>query len=71
VKNAYKALIGKSEGNKPLGGPRRGWKDGIAYVLRENGLQDFEWIYLTEIRCESALMNTVLAGRIKDDKFLD
>jgi hypothetical protein len=29
--------MGKLEGNKPLGGPRRRWEDGIRMDLREIG----------------------------------
>jgi hypothetical protein len=39
VKNAYKILIGKSEGKRPLGRPRRRWEDNIKIDLREMGLE--------------------------------
>jgi hypothetical protein len=31
----YKVLVGKSEGKRPLGRPRRRWEDGIRIDLRE------------------------------------
>jgi hypothetical protein len=34
----YKVLVGKSEGKRPLGRPRRRWEDGIRMDLREIGL---------------------------------
>jgi hypothetical protein len=34
----YKVLVGKSEGKRPLGKPRRSWQDGIRMDLRETGL---------------------------------
>jgi hypothetical protein len=34
----YKVLVGKSEGTRPLGRPRRRWEDGIRMDLREIGL---------------------------------
>jgi hypothetical protein len=34
----YKVLVGKPEGKKPLGRPRRRWGDGIRMDLRETGL---------------------------------
>jgi hypothetical protein len=34
----YKVLVGKPEGKKPLGRPRRRWEDGIRMDLREIGL---------------------------------
>jgi hypothetical protein len=33
----YKALVGKTEGKKPLERPRRRWDDGISMDLREIG----------------------------------
>jgi hypothetical protein len=43
----YKILVGKPEGKKPLGRPRRRWKDGIRMDLREIGLGvwiGFDWL---------------------------
>jgi hypothetical protein len=37
-RNVYKALMGKPEGKRPLGRPRRRWEDGIRMDLREIGL---------------------------------
>jgi hypothetical protein len=34
----YKVLVGKPEGNRPLGKPRRRWEDEIRIDLREIGL---------------------------------
>jgi hypothetical protein len=34
----YKVLVGKPEGRRPLGRPRRRWEDGIRMDLRETGL---------------------------------
>jgi hypothetical protein len=34
----YRVLVGKPEGNRPLGRPRRRWEDGIRMDLREIGL---------------------------------
>jgi hypothetical protein len=33
----YKGLVGKPEGRRPLGRPRRGWEDGTRMDLREIG----------------------------------
>jgi hypothetical protein len=35
----YKVLVGKPEGKRPLGRPRRRWEDGIRMDLREIGLE--------------------------------
>ena len=37
-RNAYRVLVGKPEGKKPLGRPRRRWEDNIKMYLREVGL---------------------------------
>jgi hypothetical protein len=37
TRNAYRILVGKPEGKKPLGKPRRRWVDNIKIYLREMG----------------------------------
>jgi hypothetical protein len=37
-RNAYTILVGKPEGKRPLGRPRRRWKDNIRIYLREIGM---------------------------------
>jgi hypothetical protein len=37
-RKVYKVLVGKPEGKKPLGTPRRRWEDGIRMDLRDIGL---------------------------------
>jgi hypothetical protein len=37
-RNAYRILMGKPEGKKPLGRPNRRWEDNIKMDLREIGL---------------------------------
>jgi hypothetical protein len=36
--------VGKPEGRRPLGRPRRRWEDGIRMDLREIGLGGVDWI---------------------------
>ena len=36
-RNAYRVLVEKSEGNRPLGRPRRKWEDNIRMDFREVG----------------------------------
>jgi hypothetical protein len=65
----YKVLVGKPEGKRPLGRPRRRWEDGIRMDLREIVLRDVDWIRLSQERDRwravvSAVMNLrVLAPR--------
>jgi hypothetical protein len=69
-RNVYKVLVGKPEGKRPLGRPRRRWEDGIRMDLREVGLGGgVDWIRLAQDRDRwrgvvSAVMNLwVLAPR--------
>jgi hypothetical protein len=39
-RNAYRLLVGKPEGKRPLGRPRRRWVDNIRIDLREVGWGD-------------------------------
>jgi hypothetical protein len=49
-RKVYKILVGKSEGKRPLGRPRRRWEDGIRMDLREIGLGYVDWIRLAQDR---------------------
>ena len=49
-RNAYRVLMGKSEGKRPLGRPRRRWEDNIRMDLREVDRDQGEWIDLAEDR---------------------
>ena len=46
--NAYKVLVAKPEGKRPLGRPSHRWKDNIKMDLREVGCDPGEWIDLVE-----------------------
>jgi hypothetical protein len=43
-------LIGKPEGKKPLGRPRRRWVDNIKKDFEEIGCGDVDWIFLAQDR---------------------
>jgi hypothetical protein len=49
-RNAYRILVGKPEGKRPLGRPRCRWVDNIKIDLREIGLDGMDWIYLAQDR---------------------
>jgi hypothetical protein len=49
-KNVYRVLVGKPEGKRQLGRPRRRWEDGIKMDLREIGWGRVEWIHLAQDR---------------------
>jgi hypothetical protein len=42
-RNAYRLLVGKPEGKRPLQRPRRRWVDNIKMDLGEVGWGDVEW----------------------------
>jgi hypothetical protein len=64
-KNAYRLLVGTSEGRRPLGIPRRRWVDNIKMDLVQVGWGDVDWIGLAQDRDRwSALVNSVLNLRI-------
>ena len=47
-RNAYRVLVGKSEGKRSLEWPRRRWEDNIKMDLREVCCNPGEWIALAE-----------------------
>ena len=49
-RNAYRVLVGRPEGKRPLGRPRRRWEDNIKMDSREVGCSPREWIDLAEDR---------------------
>jgi hypothetical protein len=53
-RNAYKILVGKLEGKRPLGKPRCRWEDNIKMDFRKIGLDGMDWIDLARDRdqCE-------------------
>ena len=52
---------GKSEGKRPLGRPRRRWKDNIKMDLQEMGCWGMDWIELAQNRDKwRALVNAVM-----------
>ena len=57
-------LVGKSEGKRPLGRPRRRWQDNIKMVIHV-GLADTDWIDLAEDRdLWRALVSAVMNLRV-------
>jgi hypothetical protein len=44
MRNAYRILVGKPDGNKPLGRSRHWWVNKIQMDLREMGWGGVDWI---------------------------
>jgi hypothetical protein len=64
-RHAYRLLVGKPEGKRQLGRPRRRWMDNIKMDLVEVGCGDVDWIGLTQDRNRwRALVNSVLNLRV-------
>jgi hypothetical protein len=63
-RKVYTVLVGKPEGKKPLGRPRRRWENGIRIDLREIGWRvwnGFSWLRLGTV---AASVNMVMNLRV-------
>jgi hypothetical protein len=67
---AYRALVGKPEGRRPLGRPRRRWEDHIKIDLREIGW-GIDWINLAQDRDNSCECGDERSGCIKCGEYLE
>jgi hypothetical protein len=64
-RNAYRILVGKPGGKRPLGRPRHRWEDKIKIDLREIGYGGMDWIDLAQDRDQwRDLVNTVMNLRV-------
>jgi hypothetical protein len=65
TRDAYRILVGKSEGKRLVGRPRRTWVDNIKRDLREIGWDGVDWIELAQDRDQwRSLVNTVINFRV-------
>jgi hypothetical protein len=65
TREKYKVLVGKREGKRPLGRPRRRWEDGIRMDLREIGLGCVDCIRLSQDRDRwRAVVDAVMSLRV-------
>jgi hypothetical protein len=63
--NAYRLLVGKPDGKRPLGRPRRRWVDNIGMDLGEVGWGGVDWNGLAKDRNRwRALVNSILNLRV-------
>ena len=63
-RDVYRVLVGKPEGKRPLGRPRRRWEDNIKMDLKEVGCGRMNWIELAQDRGDEP------SGSIKCGEFL-
>jgi hypothetical protein len=60
MRNAYKILVSKPEGNRSHGKPRCRWEDNSRMYIREIGWEGVDWIHLAQERDQwRYLVNTV------------
>jgi hypothetical protein len=64
-RGVYRVLVGRPEGKRPLGKPRRRWEDNIKMDLREIQIDGANWIQLAQDRvqwraCVKAVMNLLV-----------
>jgi hypothetical protein len=65
VRSAYNILVGRPEGRRPLGRPRRRWEDNIKMDFREIWFGDVDWVHWAQDRDRRrALVNTVMNLRV-------
>jgi hypothetical protein len=61
----YRVLVGKTEGKKPHGRPRRSWKDNIKADLQEVGCGGMDWIEMAlDTNSWRALVDAVMNFRV-------
>ena len=64
-RDVYRFLMGKPEGRRPLGRPRRRWEDNIKMDLQEVRCGGIDWIELAQERDRwRALVNVVMNLRV-------
>jgi hypothetical protein len=64
-RNAYRLMVGKPEGKRPLGRPRRRWVDNIRMDVGEVRWGNVDWIGLAQDRNRwRAVVNSVLNLRV-------
>jgi hypothetical protein len=64
-RGVYRVLVGRSEGKRPMGRPRRRWEDNIKLDLREIGIDGVNWIRLAQDRAQRwAFVNTVMNHQV-------
>ena len=64
-RGVHRVLVGKPEGKRPLGRPRRRWEDNIKIDLQDVGRGRGDWMELVQVRVRwRALVSTVRDFRV-------
>jgi hypothetical protein len=60
-RGVYRVLVGRPEGKRPLGRPKRRWEDNIKMDLGEIWIDGANWIRLAQVRVQwRDFVNTVM-----------
>jgi len=71
-RGVYRGLLGKPEGRRPLGRPRRRWVDNIRMDLQVVGCGYMDWIGLAQDRDRwRTLVSAVMNRRVPCGEFID
>jgi hypothetical protein len=67
-RGVYRVLVGKPEGKRPLGRPRRRWEDNIKMDLQEVGCGCMDWIELAQEmdKCRVLVNAVIKCGEVLD-----
>jgi hypothetical protein len=64
-RGVYRVLVGRPEGKRSLGRPRRRWENNINTYLRETGIDGANWIRLAQDRVQwQAFVSMVMKLRV-------
>ena len=64
-RGVYRVLVGKSEGKRPLGRPRRRWEDNIKIYIQKMRCGGMDWIELAQDKNSwQAIVNAVMNLRV-------
>jgi hypothetical protein len=64
-RNVYRTLVERPKGKRPLGRPRRRWKNNIKMDFREIGIEGANWIQLAQDIIQwRVFVNTVMNPRV-------
>jgi hypothetical protein len=54
-RGVYRVLVGRPEGNRPLGRPSRRWEENVKMGFSETGMNGVNWIRLVQVGSSGGL----------------
>jgi hypothetical protein len=72
ARSVYRVLVGRPEGKRPLGRPKRRWEDNIKMELRETGIDGANCIQLAQdrVRWRTFVNKVMTFGFLKESRLL-